>query len=535
MLPRLARVALPAAALALGLAMPAAAATDRPAVVLPGDAVAAGLRAESGTWLVGARPGEITARIAALHGARHVGPAGTGGYLVDRGRARALAAALRRAGVLDYAEPNVLRHVSQAAAVGRDPLDNYWRDLVAGPALAPPPVTPQSPLIALVDAALDATHPEFASSNTSTLGGIPVTLTHGTATASVAAAPQQGIGLTGLWPNARALNVPLDHDISCADSANGIAQAIRAGAAVINMSYGSADSCTAETDAVQRAVRAGIVPVAAGGNERAKGNPVEYPASLPHVVTVAAVGPTSAPSSFSNSNAAIDLAAPGEDIPTAVPVALDTQDGTADGFEYQSGTSFAAPMVAAAIAWVRAARPQLTADQATSAVRYSARDVGPRGYDARTGWGVLSVGAALTLRAPLHDPAEPNDDMRWVNGRAFGMPSPPLYRGSGTIRVPATLDAYEDPADVYRVKVRGGRRVRLSAKPAYGDVTLTAYTPAARSLTDRRRRIGRSAHRGKATERLTIRNRSRATRTFFVAVEVAGRNLDAGYVLRARR
>ena len=66
-----------------------------------------------------------------------------------------------------------------------------------------------SPLIALVDARLDETHPEFQGGNVSTLGGLPLTNLHGTATAAVAAAPKNNIGILGVWPGARALNVPL--------------------------------------------------------------------------------------------------------------------------------------------------------------------------------------------------------------------------------------------------------------------------------------------------------------------------------------
>jgi hypothetical protein len=548
MLSARARVALLAALLS-ALAVPAyagaaahtgapAAASRVPDVVLPGDASAAAVSADRATWLVGARAGAAATRIAAAYGALGTGPARGGAYVVAAARARTFAAALRSRGLLAYAEPNVLRRTLQAPrAVGTDPLDNGWRDRVADPTIAPPPVTPTSPLIVLVDAALDLTHPEFASGNVRTLGGIPVTEAHGTATASVAAAPQNGIGLTGLWPGARALNVPLRSRITCSDSANGIAKAIRNKASVINMSYGSALPCRAETDAVQLAVGAGIVPVAAGGNELTAGNPVEYPASLPHVITVAAVDARDRPSSFSNSNAAIDLAAPGEDIPTAVPVALDTEDGAQDGYEYQSGTSFSAPMVSAAIAWVRAARPELLADQAANAVRYSARDVGGKGYDADTGYGVLDVGAALRAKPDLHDPSEPNDDMRWVDGHLFTKPDRLLYRGTGkAVKIEATVDVYEDPADVYRVKVPARGSLALKASPVYGDVSLAAYAPGATSLRDRARRVGRSSHSGGRTERLRIVNRSRAARTFFVAVQPAGRKrLDAGYTLRVGR
>ena len=55
-------------------------------------------------------------------------------------------------------------------------------------------------------------------------------------------------------------------------------------------------------------------------------------------------------------------------IVTAVPVALD-DDGTPDGYEALSGTSFSAPMVSAAVAWIRAARPGPQPDQVAQAVR----------------------------------------------------------------------------------------------------------------------------------------------------------------------
>jgi hypothetical protein len=76
----------------------------------------------------------------------------------------------------------------------------------------------------------------------------------------------------------------------------------------------------------------------------------------------------------------------------------------------------------------------------------------------------------------------------------------------------------------------------VRATPRYGDVTLAAYTPGARSLATRSRLLARSAHRGRATERIAIVNRSRVARAFFVALDVAGhKRLDAGYVLRVSR
>jgi hypothetical protein len=526
------RRAVACGAAAVLLAAPSAAADAvEPPMALPGDAVAAKVPASQATWIVGARPGPAARRVASSFGARHIGATGTGGYVLERGRARAFAGALERRGLLVYAQPDTLAEPHQA--VPQDPLSATpynWRDLVVDPALTPPVVDGNSPLIALVDAQLDISHPEWQGGNMSTIQQFAVSNPHGTATASVAAAPVNGAGVVGVWPGARALNVPLPDEIKCSRSADQIQTAIQRGAAVINMSYGSPGLCFPEYVALQFAVARGIVPVAAAGNEFADGNPLEFPASLPHVLTVAAVDQNRQSSYFSNTSAAIDLSAPGEQIMTAVPVALDA-DG--DGYLVQDGTSFAAPMVAAAVAWVRAARPDLTADQVNQAVRLSAADLGRAGWEPDTGFGLLSVPAALAITPPPPDPAEPNDDIVWVDGRAFSKPDRLIFRGGRGARLTAMLDAFEDPADVYRIRLRPHSRERITANPARtDDVALAVYRGSASRLSSKP--LKRSARRGRRTETIRLRNGSGRARVFYVAVRVQRgvRDLDATYALR---
>jgi subtilisin family serine protease len=501
-----------------------------PRVSLPGDVTASAARTDPDTWIVGVRAGG--GALARAHGGERV--AGRA-FLVPRERANALAAALRSRWLLDYAEPN--RLASRAQAPAPDPLSGFarWRDFVVGDAV-PPPVTGDSPLIGLVDTPIDESHPEIAGSNISTSGG-RLTDLHGTATSTVAAAPANGVGFLGIWPDARALNVPLPDGrrIACSDSASAIADALRAGSDVINMSYGSPTKCIAEEQQILRAIKAGAVPVAAAGNEFQQGNPLEFPASLAHVITVGAIGPDDRPTGFSNESGALDLSAPGVGIFTAVPKAFD-RDGTPDGFALLDGTSFAAPMVSAAVAWVRAARPELTPYQAAQVVRLGARDIGAKGYENATGFGAVILPGARARRAPAEDPQEPNDDIRYVNGRAFRSATPPLYAGSAA-SVAATADYAEDPVDVYRVKIPAGRRVRLSLSPAVGDPDLFVFGASARSVR-KSRSLRSSSKQGDATERLTVRNRGRRTRTVYVAVGFDARKkvklYNASYRLRAR-
>jgi hypothetical protein len=487
-------------------------------------------RAEAG-WILGVRP--QGAHLARRFGGRPV--SARGAFVVPRARARALATILRRRGLLVYAEPNRRRPRKTA----RDPLSDQagWRDYVVDPALNEPNVGPASPQLALIDTPVDFGHPEFASGHvTTTQPGAAVFDLHGTATAAVAAAPVNGRGIVGVWPGMRAVNLAAPERLTCADSARGIAHAIRLRVHAINMSYGSGELCFAEYVELQFAVARGIVPVAAAGNEFNAGNPLEFPASLPHVLTVAAIGPDLRPAYFSNENAAVDLAAPGIAILTAVPPAFD-EDGSVDGYARVNGTSFSAPMAAAAVAWVRAVRPGLTADQAAQVVRLSARDLHTAGWDPATGFGLLDIDAALLRRPPPADPFEPNDGIVWVDGRAFGRADAPIYRHGSLRSFRALLDRFEDPEDVYRVRVPARTRLLLQVRPFFGDPALAVFRSKATTTSSRSHLIDRSERSGRATERVTVVNRSRrAIFVFAVAyVNERTRELDSAYRMIVRR
>ena len=511
----------------------ASAAALSPPMVFPGDRAAAGIAASRTTWLVGATPGSAADAVAARHGARRIG---TGAYSVPRGRARELAAALRAEGVLLYAEPDRLAKRMQTPPP--DPLDARaaWRGAIVDPSLVPPPVTDTSPMLALVDSTADVNHPEFAGGHLSTLGGFPLESAHGTETAAVAAAPKNDRGILGVWPGMRALNVSLPNEIRCGNSVTGIARAIEQGASVINMSYGSVEPCFAEYVQLQIATAKGITLVAAAGNELAEGNPLLFPASLPHVITVAAVGNDLKPPFFSSASAAVDISAPGVGILTATPPQFD-EDGNPDGYEAVTGTSFAAPMVAAAAAWVRAAKPGYRADQIAQVLRASARDLERKGWDSATGYGMLDLLGALTHAAPAIDPHEPNDDMPWINGKATGRVDTPVWRRGGARKLRALVDKYEDPADVYRIVFPPRARVRVSINPRFGNPDLAAFTRSASSTDDDEQLIGRSRRTGKRKDTLTLRNPSRRKRSAYIVVYIdrRTRTLDSRYELRVQR
>jgi hypothetical protein len=196
-------------------------------------------------------------------------------------------------------------------------------------------------------------------------------------------------------------------------------------------------------------------------------------------------------------------------------------------------------MVSAAMAWIRQARPDLAPDQAVQAVRLSAHDVGRKGWDALTGFGLLNVGAALSVakdKLPIHDPLEPNDNLVWVDGRAFGgKPADAVWSGGHAMRLNALLDKEEDPVDVYRIVLGAGRSARISAIPRFGDVSLTVFRSSAVSINDTRGRAARSSLSGaKKTERATVVNRGKKPHSYYVEVEPQGHSAyqDRAYTLR---
>jgi subtilisin family serine protease len=129
-------------------------------------------------------------------------------------------------------------------------------------------------------------------------------------------------------------------------------------AQVVNLSLGSAPDAVLAA-VVSKANALGIVLVAAAGNGGSAAAP-SYPAAYPGVIAVTAVDANKQLYTRANRGPYVALAAPGVDV--WVPV------GTTGKGKYMSGTSFASPFVAAAIAQKLAASPVPKGPQTTSTV-----------------------------------------------------------------------------------------------------------------------------------------------------------------------
>ena len=417
----------------------------------------------------------------------------------------------------------------------------WWVTAVGADEVQAPP-GPGVP-VSVIDDGLDATHPEFAGRpetrllNTHVQGVVHV---HGTMVASVAAAPLNGQGIAGLYPQARLRSFDVGL-LRCSDVVAGTDAAIDADeTSVLNYSLGFADArdCPALFDAVAVAFGTGHLVVAAAGNDgRTREN---FPASWPHVLTIAATDKGDQTSGFSTRNLGVDLAAPGESIPAAVPFTVEPS-----GYMDVDGTSFSAPLVSAAAAWAWTSRGAEIGDvtQLFELLRLSSRDIGEDGWDKESGFGVLDLPALLTDSIPDADPSEPNDDIDQVvaHGLFVEATRPLLARGKTRGTVTATLDWTEDPVDVYRVWVPGRRSVsfRLTTD---ADVDFEVFRPSAKTVhyTNHRRAlrgplIGGSYRAGRSTETFTVSNDSRGGVYVFACAfkPRSGSFLDATYTLRA--
>jgi subtilisin family serine protease len=165
-------------------------------------------------------------------------------------------------------------------------------------------------------------------------------------------------------------------------------------AQVLNLSLGG-EKDPAEIDILRDVIDAGVVVIAAMGNEYEDGNPTEYPAAMPDVCAVGASDEFDKRAGFSNTGRHIDLVAPGVGILSTTPTFNYDDDG-ARTYDAWDGTSMATPYVAGAAALLLAKSPDSTPAQVIRALTSSAdRIAGAKQGSAAYGAGRLNVEKAL--------------------------------------------------------------------------------------------------------------------------------------------
>jgi subtilisin family serine protease len=270
------------------------------------------------------------------------------------------------------------------------------------------------PTVAVVDSGVDLQHPDLAANllpnGKDFIDGDNVPNDqngHGTHVAgTIGAVGNNRVGVTGVAWRAHLLPVRVldaSGEGSVSTVIEGEQYAATAGAKVVNMSLGGASPSKTEFDAI-RTAKDTLFVVAAGNAGADVDTTDSYPCAydLPNVICVAATGGHDQLASFSNYGAqSVDIAAPGVDILSTYPTAMES-NSTTPGYGFLNGTSMATPEVAGAAALLLSRDSTLTPWQVRSKLMAGADQVpGLQGKVASGGR--LDVYGAMNAAAP---PAE---------------------------------------------------------------------------------------------------------------------------------
>jgi subtilisin family serine protease len=255
--------------------------------------------------------------------------------------------------------------------------------------------------IAVVDSGIDPRHPDLKQVITEyknfLRGSAKDFVGHGTHVAGIIAATAgNGLGISGVCGGKiLALKaLPRDGEEFDAPAYYRALRYVIGKAQVLNLSLGG-EKDPAEIDILRDVIAAGVVVIAAMGNEYEEGNPTEYPAAIPEVCAVGATDELDTRASFSNTGRHIDLVAPGVNILSTTPTFRYDGDGERE-YDAWDGTSMATPYVAGAAALVLAKSPGLTPAQVIKKLTSSAdRVAGAKKGSAAYGAGRVNCQKAL--------------------------------------------------------------------------------------------------------------------------------------------
>jgi thermitase len=246
-------------------------------------------------------------------------------------------------------------------------------------------------VVAIVDTGIDTTHPELQHQlweyYPGTYGldltgtGPQDTLGHGTHVAGIVAARgNNNFGVIGAAPAAQLMGIKIFGNLlytTNSIAALGIQFAAWLGADVINCSWVCSVPFVPDIDvAITWALTLSQQPVIVAAAGNAGSDAINfYPASDPRVICVAATDINDARAIFSNWGSVVEVAAPGVNILSTVPISV-----YSSGFMNMSGTSMAAPHVSAMVAIIRSRLSGLTQSEYLEIVQTYVSTIYPDRY-----------------------------------------------------------------------------------------------------------------------------------------------------------
>lgn len=300
------------------------------------------------------------------------------------------------------------------------------------------------------------------------------TLGHGSHCTGVIAGADNAVGVRGFAPDAEVHACKLFPGGQISQLIDALEYCIEKQIDVVNLSLGGAEVSEALEQQILRAKRAGIACIVAAGNT---GGPVQYPASSPNVLAVAAIGklnefpPDSYHSEtltqymdangyfsakFSCYGPQVAVCAPGVAIVSSVP---------ANNYAVWDGTSMAAPHVTGLAALVLAHHPDFQGafsvrnaervERLFQIIKASARPLN-LGDVSRTGYGMPDVLLAVGLQAQAGQAVQPAALSTLMAAPAFAtLMAPAMMARAGQLEpfaahgIGGMMGRHIDPAAVY--------------------------------------------------------------------------------------
>ncbi len=332
---------------------------------------------------------------------------------------------------------------------------------------------------------------------------------HGThVSGTVAAASNNEIGVAGVAWGARIMPLRVlgidggtSYDVNqalryAAGLANDSGTVPSQRADIINLSLGGGGFSQSEQDLYDEVREAGVIVVAAAGNEASTN--FHYPSSYDGVISVSAVDIQRDIAPYSNIGTSIDIAAPGGNNGVDLngdgyPDGVLSTGGSSNGFVYSflSGTSMASPHVAGVFALMKSVNTDLSPADINALLETGqlTDDLGVTGRDDQFGHGLVNaqraVSAALTANGspPADNPriGSPNTQLNFSSA-ATSLSLTLANLGSGDLSVtqiitsedwlsvsPSAIDI--DGLGLYKVEVD---RSSLDIGVYGGEITVTA-------------------------------------------------------------
>jgi subtilisin family serine protease len=307
------------------------------------------------------------------------------------------------------------------------------------------------------------------------------TVMHGSHCIGVIAGADNGQGIRGFAPDAQVFAVKIFPGGRFSDLIDGLNRCIEQQVDVANMSLGSDQRSELLEQKIREAKQMGVACIVAAGNSA---GPVQYPASSPDVLAVAAIGKAGSfpQESYHSTQVATANGASvspegyfsakftcfGQEVGVCGPGVAVVSSVPPDNYAAWDGTSMAAPHVAGLAALVLAHHPDFQGthkprnaqrvDRLFQILKASAQPVNV-GDRARTGVGMPDCVRALNIAAqPVNLPSLPADVLQKLlntiaQGGGAAAPSP-AAGGTGAATQPQPGPTQPDPLDEVMRKAR---------------------------------------------------------------------------------